>query len=255
MRQFLVIIVLAGLGSVGACASSDMSFLEPAKPQTQTQHQSAPEEGQTAAATGQPQSLENPRTDQQTADPQATAAADHNADTPAPEPAPDGGAAQGSLAQAGQPATGGAAQGSLSQAAASGPPVDDGKTRIEVKPGGGVMGNVRHEVNEMFGRTTNVRVNEATAIQNEMVVGSWNLSEEDGLRTCSIAFSDSDDNNQVQITPGCSAAVATISEWGVFGEDLLLRDGQNSVIVRLRLSADSWVGFTLANGIPIILTR
>ena len=107
----------------------------------------------------------------------------------------------------------------------------------------------------MFGRTTNVRVNEATSVQSEMVVGSWNLSEEDGLRTCSMAFADADSDNSVQVTPGCSAPVETISEWGVFGEDLLLRDSQNSVIVRLRQSGESWVGFTLANGIPIVLTR
>ena len=133
---------------------------------------------------------------------------------------------------------------------------NDNVKRVEVTPDGlGIASNVAHEVNELLGGTTNVRVNDITNIQNDMVVGSWSLAEEDGLRTCSMAFATNDNDNSVQVSPGCSESIAAISEWGVFGEDLLLRDSDNAVIVRLRQSSNTWVGFTLVSGIPIVLTR
>ncbi len=261
MRRYFSIFGLMALGALGACQSSDISLLEPAQPQAQ--NPIAPGNSAEGVASGPPQSLENPDAGQDDGSGELQTA-ENNPNLQAPQQAPAGEEQPGSAATAdGQQVTG-AVQGSLSQAAGSAPPdnvsgagsVEETPTRVEIQSdGGGFASSFRHEMNEMLGGTSGVRVNDVTSIQDDMVVGSWNLTEEDGLRTCSMAFASSDDTNLVQVTPGCSQVITTVSEWGVFGEDLLLRDAQNSVVVRLRRSASNWVGFTLANGIPIVLTR
>ena len=67
MRHILSIVGLIGLGFTGACQSSDISFLEPTRPQTQSQQQNpiTGDHGEQAIASGPPQSLENPQTNQQ----------------------------------------------------------------------------------------------------------------------------------------------------------------------------------------------
>jgi len=264
MRHITLIIGLAGFVLLGACQSSDISFLEPATPQSRTaaqNQQQNPITAQGEAASGPPRSLENPNPGEQ----DQTAQTDQTAETTAQgehetaqtpqhqqqEPATD---TPGRTASAGST---GATQGSLSQAAgvnASGAQ-DDETRRVELgSEGSGLASDVRQEMTELLGGTDNVRVKESL-VKEEVVVGNWNLAEEDGLRSCTIAFTSSEKGSGVQVTPGCSDDIAAIRGWGVFGEDLLLHDSDNSVIVRLRQSGGGWVGFTLASGIPIILSR
>ncbi len=150
---------------------------------------------------------------------------------------------------------GGARQGSLAQAAAERQAPENSENRAVIEPSSGLLGGqFDRQVNSILGGGR-VRVNTESDIKSEMVVGSWSLSEEDGLRSCVMGFIEAEDANGVQVDGGCSPEISGIRSWGVFGEDLLLRDSQNSVVVRLRRSGETWVGFTLHAGIPIVLSR
>ncbi|MBL4758312.1 MAG: AprI/Inh family metalloprotease inhibitor [Rhizobiales bacterium] len=166
---------------------------------------------------------------------------------------PDGIPATGDGGVAGH--AGGARQGSLAQAAADRQAPENSANRAVIEPSKGLLGGqFDRQVNSILGGGR-VRVNTESDVKSEMVVGSWSLSEEDGMRSCVMAFIEAEDVNGVQVNGGCSPEIAGIRSWGVFGEDLLLRDSQNSVVVRLRRSGETWVGFTLRAGIPIILSR
>lgn len=172
---------------------------------------------------------------------------------------PDEAPPQGDGGVVGQAGTAGsdgpARQGSLAQAAGAGQAAEDSDTRAVIQSDGGLFGSQFQRQMNAFRGGDRVRVNSDLDVDPETFVGNWNLSEEDGMRTCTIGFVAPENGNGAQATGGCSPVIGGIQSWGVFGEDLLLRDAQNSVVVRLRRSGQVWVGFTLQAGIPVVLSR
>lgn len=149
----------------------------------------------------------------------------------------------------------GAAQPPSAPPEATDEPPSGGPERVEV--GRPTLGaGLRRRLDNMLGGGSAVSsgVGE-NQIRERDVVGTWTVEEEDGLRTCSVNLAVADDANRAAVTPGCSEVMVAVSTWGLFGDDLLLRDAENSVLVRLRRSDASWVGFTLASGIPVVLSR
>lgn len=184
-----------------------------------------------------------------TPNPVQVGANEHPDDVP---PQGDGGVA-GQAGAAG--ADGPARQGSLAQAADARQPAEDSDTRAVIQSSGGLFGSqFQRQMNALRGGDR-VLVNSEIDVDPETVVGNWNLSEEDGMRSCTIGFVAPENGNGAQASGGCSPVIGGIQSWGVFGEDLLLRDAQNSVVVRLRRSGQAWVGFTLQAGIPVVLSR
>jgi len=187
-----------------------------------------------------------------THNPVQVAANDHPAEPP---PQGDGGVAGQAGAAGAAGSQGPARQGSLAQAAGAAQPAENSDTRAVIEPGGGLFGSqFQRQMNSIRGGDR-VRVNADTTIDPQTVIGNWDLSEEDGMRSCTIGFVAPENGNGAQATGGCSPVIGGIQSWGIFGDDLLLRDAQNSVVVRLRRSGEAWVGFTLQAGIPVILSR
>lgn len=185
--------------------------------------------------------------DSPAADPQVVAEAQTG--TPTDATPGDGGVA-------GQVNPDGARQGSLAQAAGEQIGAETSGNRAVIEPDNSVLGSgFQRQVNALRGGRNEVRILDSTSIDPEKLAGTWTLAEEDGLRQCTMVFADGEDSNGAQVSGGCSPEISGVSSWGVFGDDLLLRDGQNSVVVRLRSSGGTWIGFTLQSGIPIVLSR
>ena len=146
-----------------------------------------------------------------------------------------------------------AGQGSLTDAARAAQPDEDRK----VVPGpsaGGITGNLERRFDSLFGASPPEPVVEA-GVNEASIVGTWQLDEEDGLRTCVLTFSSRESGSIIAPTPGCTGIATTVAGWGLFGRDLLLNDADKTVVARLKQSGDRWIGFTLETGIPVVLTR
>ncbi len=275
MRLIRLYTCLAGLTLLGACQAGDNLLLSPARSDSGGQRQAAlgPVRAQDNAASF-PQNQQaaehtaasagpTPPVDQAAASGNPPPASANVPAGPTPDPVqvaanehPNGAPPQGDGGVAGQVgADGPARQGSLAQAAGTRQPAEDSDTRAVIEPGGGLFGSQFQRQMNAFRGGDRVRVNSELDVDPETVVGNWDLSEEDGMRSCTIGFVAPENGNGAQASGGCSPVIGGIQSWGIFGEDLLLRDAQNSVVVRLRRSGQAWVGFTLQAGIPVVLSR
>lgn len=143
------------------------------------------------------------------------------------------------------------------QAAEAGPAGegDDGGRRVAEAPrSGGFGGQITRRFDSLFSSGTTT-VAPLDPVGEQEVTGNWLLDEEDGLRTCAISLAPMQSGAAVRAGEGCAGLAASAVRWSIFGSDLLLSAADNTVIARLRRSGASWIGFTLATGIPVVLMR
>lgn len=277
--------------ALGACQSLDSILGNDAEVSAQPtvaveQQQLPPVSGdadtQAAAGAGAPAGVDAPQAAAQTQTvgaPQSLQAAQQPANAPAPAPAsapqPEGQPAAGGIVAAATTQTaapgqipqgqGPAAQGSLAEAARAGTNADaapgsdaeagDTAKKITVEGGsGGFASGFTRRFDSLFG-AGDVPVFAESEVGEKDVVGRWQVNEEDGLRTCSVAIGAKSEGSQVVPGADCSGLAAQAKGWGLFGADLLLHNAENTVVARLKRSGTAWVGFTLDSGIPVVFSR
>lgn len=131
----------------------------------------------------------------------------------------------------------------------------DGRRIVTVPKGSGANAEIRRRLDSLFGESRSSSSAVETGVKPSEIVGTWLLEEEDGLRNCTITLTAPDKGGAVSGGPDCTGLAAQVTGWGMFGNDLLLRDADNTVQARLRRSDAGWIGFTLETGIPLVMSR
>jgi hypothetical protein len=268
MSRLLPLVLCAGLS---ACASLDSAFdgasdlLSPSSKSSSAangesaadtesnagaQANAASAGGETETAGQNEAAAANPPAAQASAAPETPAPAARNTEAAAETAESQAGAARTANAEIGEQS--GEAQG---EGGNSGEANFDGRRVVTVPKGGGANAEVRRRLDSLFGGSSSGGASFEEAVKESEITGVWLLEEEDGLRNCTITLTAPDKGGAVSGGAECSGLAAQVTGWGMFGNDLLLRDADNTVRARLRRSDAGWIGFTLESGIPLVMSR